>query len=224
MKRKRKALGDESLSWIDQTGESAELEVLKQYVSEEAEPQKGETPEPSSLFPNDTPTIVKKKKRGKQMEEKSEEMPSVSGNEAIVEEIKEEVKEIEEVLSEKEEATKIDTEEKKIQKEISYEKIKVKTAEALGTVKEKGTQVVDAISKTFGSEKLNIKKIVDSVVSTCSQPIRALSSIDRNINNSVKKIMHIDDKSLIDKNVVKPIKNLETSINHEIKKFLDAIL
>lgn len=224
MQRKRKTLGDESLSWIDNTGESGELDVLKEYVSEEEELKKIQGSDTSSLFHDDSSTIVKKKKSDKQMEEKSEETQSVSGNESVVEEIKEEVEEIGKIVSKKEEAKKIKTEKKKIQEKTSYEKIKIKTADALGTVKQKGTQAVDAISKAFGPEKLNIKKMADSVVSACSQPLGTLSSIDRDINNSVKKIMRFDDKGLIDKNVVGPIKNLDASINHEIKKLLGGIL
>lgn len=209
MERKRKTLGDESLSWIDKTGESEELGVLKEYVSEESEPDKGRRPGASSLFHDDASTIGKKKKRGKQGEE-------------IIEEIKEEAKKMGETISEKTENIK--TEEKKVREKISYEKIKVKTADALGTAAKMGNQAVDAISKAFGSEKLNIKQMADSVASACSQPLETLSSIDRNINNSVKNLMQIDDKSLIDNNLVKPIKNIEASINLEIKKLLGLIL
>lgn len=215
MKKKRKTLGNKSLHWINQTEGSKKLDVLKQYISEEEEVKNSGIPKISSLFHDDTQTIVRKKNKAKKTGRKSEEAMSVSEKEAIVDEIKEEFRE---------ETEKIETEKKKeeIKKEISHEKIKVKPSEALGRAKKKGAQVVDKISKAIGSEKLNIKKMVNSAVSTCSHPIGTISSIDRNINNSVKKIMRFDDKNLIDNNIMKPIKDIDVSVNRKIKKLLNG--
>ena len=73
-------------------------------------------------------------------------------------------------------------------------------------------------------KRQNIKKRLNSVFSASTYPVRAISSIDRKITMSVKKISLPDDRNLIDNNIVKPIKAVDDSVSRVVKKFLDSIL
>ena len=103
--------------------------------------------------------------------------------------------------------------------------MKFKTGEIIETAKKEVTKVTDTITKPFGSiKRLSIKKGLNSVISAFTYPVRAVSSIDRKITMSVKKISLPDNENIIDNNIVKPIKNVDGSINRVVNKFLDSIL
>ena len=221
MQRKER-LGDESLNWIKDTKESSpmtsvskkevkgsskakRLGVLKQYVSEKAEvrkikPEKAEVKKikfEKALppIPDKSATIVKRKKKV---------TPKEKG-------IKEEIE-----VSRKEKV-----EEKKI---TAPEKVKFKTGEIIETAKKEVTKVTDTITKPLGSiKRLNIKKGLNSVISVSTHPVRVVSSIDRKITVSVRKINLSEKSNLIDIHIVKPIKNVDDSINRAVNKFLDSI-
>jgi len=128
--RRKKKLGDESLNWIKDTkgsspmtsvskketkgeSKSKRLGVLKQYVSEEAEVKKIKSEKAPPPIPDDSPTIVKRKKGITHKKKEIKEKITVSEKEEIKEDIKEEVKEKEAVTPEKEEIKKIEALEKK---------------------------------------------------------------------------------------------------------------
>ena len=73
-------------------------------------------------------------------------------------------------------------------------------------------------------KRLSIKKRLNSVFSAFTYPVRAVSSIDRKITASVKKISLPDNENMIDNNIVKPIKAVDDSVSRVVKKFLDSIL
>ena len=211
--QRKKRLGDESLNWIKDTKESSQmtsvskkelkgkskakmLGVLKQYVSEKAEVKKIKSEKAHPPIPVKSSTIVKRKKKVTPREKKVKEKIEVSGKEKV--------------------------EEKKI---TAPEKVKFKTGEIIETAKKEVTKVTDTITKPLGSiKRLSIKKGLNSVISVSTHPIRTISSIDRKITTSVRKISLFDNRNLINNRIVKPVKNVDDSINRAVNKFLDSIL
>ncbi len=221
--QKKKRLGDKSLNWIKDTKKSSpmtsvskkevkskskakRLGVLKQYVSEKADVKKIK-PEKADVkkikfekalhpIPDKSVTIYKRKKKVTHKEKEIKEKIEVARNEKV--------------------------EEKKI---TAPEKVKFKTGEIIETAKKEVTKVTDTITKPFGFiKRLSIKKGLNSVISVSTHPIRTVSSIDRKITMSVKKISLPDNENMIDNNIVKPIKNVDDSVSRVVKKFLDSIL
>jgi len=211
--QRKKRLGDESLNWIKDTEESTpmtsvskkeakgkskakRLGVLKQYVSEKAEVKKI-MPEKAPLpIPDKSATIVKRRKKVAPKEKEIKEKIEISGKEEVEEE-----------------------------KITAPEKVEFKTGEIIETAKKEVTKVTDTITKPLRSiKRLNIKKGLNSVVSVSTHPIRTISSIDRKITTSVRKMSVVNERNLINNRIVKPIKNVDDSINRVVNKFLDSIL
>ena len=210
--QRKKRLGDESLNLIKDTKESSpmtsvskkevkgsskakRLGVLKQYVSEKAEVRKIKPEKALPTIPDKSATIVKRKKKVTPKEKEIKEKIEVSGKEKV--------------------------EEKKI---TVPEKVKFKTGEIIETAKKEVTKVTDTITKPLGTiKRLNIKKGLNSVISVSTHPVRVVSSIDRKITVSVRKISLSDNKNMIDNNIVKPIKAVDDSVSRVVKKFLDSI-
>ena len=236
--QRKKRLGDDSLGWITDTkgssqetndspekviskpkraAKSVKLDVLKHYVSEEAEGKKVKAEKATPPIPDKSTTIVKgknvvtpKKEGVKEVKEKA---AALLEKEAAMPE-KEEIKETEPV---EEKAAKIE--------ETSYEKIKFTTGEIIGTVKKEAAKAADIIAKPVSTiKKQNIKKKLNSVFSAFTYPVKAISSVDRKITMSVKKISLPDNSKLIDNNILKPIKDVDDSVSRVVKKFLDSIL
>ena len=211
--QRKKRLGDESLNWIKDTKELSRmtsvskkelkgkskakmLGVLKQYVSEKAEVKKIKPKKALPPIPDKSATIVKRKKKFPPRKKEIKEKIEVSRKEKV--------------------------EEKKI---TAPEKIKFKTGEIIETAKKEVTKVTDTITKPLGSiKRLSIKKGLNSVISVSTHPIRTISSIDRKITTSVRKISLFDNRNLINNRIVKPVKNVDDSINRAVNKFLDSIL
>ena len=220
MQRKQR-LGDESLNWIkdtkgsskdtdDSSGKpkravkSVKLDALKHYVSEEAEGKKVKPGKTPPLITDKSATIVKGKK---QIAPKKEEAKVV--------------KEKKVTAPEKEETKKVEAKEEL----ISYEKIKSKTGDIIGAVKKEGAKVTETISKPISSIKWQIiKKKFDSIITASASPVKAISSIDKKINVSVRKINIFNGGNLLDNNIVKPIKDIDDKVNRAVNKILGKIL
>lgn len=156
---------------------------------------------PAVVIPDDSSTIVKKKK------------DVVFGKEAKSEKPKAPVEKEETVTAAAREKTP------------SSGKRKLLRMSALSeTLKKGGKKVSGTIVKPFKSDKALFKKTAGTVFNMSKQPVRAISSVDRKITQSMKKVVIFGESGTTGNKLLNNIQAIDEKITISAKKLIDSVL
>ena len=89
-------------------------------------------------------------------------------------------------------------------------------------LKKGGLKVSETVAKQFKSGKF--KESVSSALKTAKQPVKAIAAIDRNITQSIKKVILADNSGSTGKSLLDNIKAADAQITKSAKKMIDSIL
>ena len=104
------------------------------------------------------------------------------------------------------------------------EREKSRTSKMIASFKKGGGKVSQKIAQPFKSGKPRIKKTVSAAIDVSKHPVKTLSSIDKKITKSMKKITSIGDSGSAKKSIIKNIKETDSKISKSAKKLMDSIL
>ena len=89
----------------------------------------------------------------------------------------------------------------------------------------KGSQKVSGtIVKPFKSGKTKLRKSASSIINVSKQPVKSISAFDREITQSMKKVVSFSDTGIAKNSILKNIKSADTQITKSTKKMIDSIL
>ena len=195
--KEEKTVTGEKKTKPDEKKISPEYEVKKEEVIPE---KKIVIERPSVLIPEDSTAIVKKKTADVSQEKK------ISWKGKIPSEEKRTA-----AAAAKEEAPP------------SVKRKWMRMSSIAGTMKKGGKKVSGVVVKPFKSGKTQFKKSVNSLVNVSRQPVKAISTVDRKITNSMKKVVLFGDTGNADKGVLNNIKSADSKITKSAKKLIDSI-
>ncbi len=152
-------------------------------------------------IPDDSSTIVKKKK------------DIVSAKEAKSEKLKAPVEKEETVTAAAKEKTPSSAKRKLLRMSALSEQFK-----------KGGKKVSGTIVKPFKSDKAIFKKTAGIVFNMSKQPVRAISSVDRKITQSMKKVVIFGESGITGNKLLNNIQAIDEKITKSAKKLIDSVL
>ena len=104
---------------------------------------------------------------------------------------------------------------------VAVEDAKKTKAGILALTRKASGKVAETVEKTV--KKIDIKKSTSAVVSGFKYPVNTVSSIDRQVTESIEKVVQFGDKGVGDNIISQKIKNFDVLITKSVKKLMDSI-
>jgi len=101
---------------------------------------------------------------------------------------------------------------------------KMKISGICKSLKKESQEVSGSIGKTVRSDKTKVRKSVSSVINVSKQPVKAISAIDRKITQFMKKADLFSNLGDAGKSILKNVRSTDTKITKSAKKLMDSIL
>jgi len=194
VEEEEKTIPDKEEATPDAVEPPTEYEVKREDVAIEEETK---IEEPAVYIPEDSSSILKKKAAAK----------------------KEKIEKKEKAAPKKKKAEKIE-----IEAIPQEEREKSRTSKMIASFKKGGRKVSQKIAQPFKVAKPRIKKTVSAAIDVSKHPVKTLSSIDKKITKSMKKITFIGNSRSANKSIIKNIKETNSKITKSAKKLIDSIL